>query len=181
MVLDLHIQKLISEKNGFEMTNSLQFSLLSDEIFKSTQSRLSVNTLKRLYGMLPEVNTTSTTLDIIAKYLGYSSWKRLIAAGMDIHSSFNNDFLCVLPKEMEAGQCLTIAYEPDRIMKLKITQDYWCEVLSCTGGKICVGDLLDIPSLCIHAPLIVMEVVREGQSLGSYIGGKEGGVTEIIL
>ena len=55
---------------------SYDFSKLSDEVHKRTQVRLSVTTLKRLWGKLKYENEpTLTTLNTLARFAGFEDWR----------------------------------------------------------------------------------------------------------
>ena len=77
MILNHYIQKQIYDKMGLTLNLPSQFEQLSESIFKVTGKTLGVNTLKRLFGKLPDVHTSETTLNIIAEYLGFSDWESL--------------------------------------------------------------------------------------------------------
>ncbi|HEX8060616.1 MAG TPA: hypothetical protein VF473_06745 [Cyclobacteriaceae bacterium] len=56
-------------------TNS-DFELLSDKIFEKTVVRLSISTLKRIWGKVKYDNSpTAATLNALANFLGYASWR----------------------------------------------------------------------------------------------------------
>lgn len=58
-----------------EWTNS-DFELLSEKIYEKTQVRLSISTLKRIWGKVKYDNSpTAATLNALAHYIGYSSWR----------------------------------------------------------------------------------------------------------
>ena len=181
MLLNAYIQKLIREKLGCDLTRPAQFDALSEDIYVVTRERLGVNTLKRLFGVLPDVNATGTTLNIIARYLGYGSWPMMTKALAGMNSSFNQAALAFYPGDCEVGTEFSVEYAPDRVLRLKVVTEEHCEVVSANTGKLCAGDLLDIPSLMIGSPFVVRDVIRNGQSLGNYVGGIEGGIKEILI
>jgi hypothetical protein len=180
MILDAYIQKMIQEKVECDLMRPAQFEALSEDVYQVTGERLGVNTLKRLFGMLPDVSTTGTTLNIIAQYLGYGSWSVLNKTVAGMNSSFNEAALAFYPKDCEVGTELHVNYAPDREVQLKVISDNCCEVLSANAGKLRAGDMLDIPSIMIGSPFVVRDVVRDGKSLGNYVGGIEGGVTRVF-
>lgn len=52
------------------------FELLSEEIFQKTGTNLSLTTLKRIWGKVEYQSQPSpTTLNVLAKYLGYAHWR----------------------------------------------------------------------------------------------------------
>lgn len=59
-----------------DLWTSEDFEQLSDKIFERTQVRLSVTTLKRIWGKVKyESSPNVVTLNALAKYMGYESWR----------------------------------------------------------------------------------------------------------
>jgi hypothetical protein len=103
MVLNPYIQRLINNKIGFTLKSPAEFEQLSNNIFKTTGKILGVNTLKRLFGKLPDVNPSETTLNIIAEYLGYSNWDVLKKFSEDKNSILNGTLTAIYPKDLAVG------------------------------------------------------------------------------
>jgi hypothetical protein len=181
MVLSSYIQKLIRNKVGNHLTLSSQFCELSKDIFEVTGKNLSVNTLKRLFGMQPYVRTSSTTLNILAEYLGFDNWEQL-----NCISENGNSCLCVLDKvvfikDMDNSTTIEVLYEPARKLLLKVIDSEHCLILSANGGKLKDGDILAISEIAVDHSFFVSDVERGGHKLGQYIGGIEGGVKSIKI
>ncbi len=63
-----------------EQWTSQDFELLSEKIFEKTQVRLSVTTLKRIWGKVRyESSPNAATLNALAKYMGYENWRNFRA------------------------------------------------------------------------------------------------------
>ena len=59
--------------------SSYDFEKLSDTIHQGTGMKLSANTLKRIWGRLNyESDPSTTTLNILAQYLGFDDWRNFI-------------------------------------------------------------------------------------------------------
>lgn len=181
MIFDAYIRKLIREKLNCDLSQPSQFEALSEDIYRVTKEHLGVNTLKRLWGILPEVNATQTTLNILSRYLGYTDWHLLTMSLDGKNSSFNDDDAVFLPSHYPHGTDVIISYAPDREISIRLLTEETSEVLSVHGGKLKVGDILHITSITIGSPFVIKDVIREGQSLGHYTGGIEGGVTKIHI
>src|SRR5688572_30188554 len=58
------------------------FEMLSSRIMEKTHVQLSVVTLKRVWGRIRyESKPTATTLDTLAKYIGFESWRAFKQSG----------------------------------------------------------------------------------------------------
>src|ERR1051325_8731754 len=69
------IEQLLNWGDSSLWTNS-DFELLSDKIFEKTAVRLSISTLKRIWGKVKYDNSpTAATLNALANFLGYASWR----------------------------------------------------------------------------------------------------------
>jgi hypothetical protein len=69
------IEQLLNWGDSSLWTNS-DFELLSDKIFEKTTVRLSISTLKRIWGKVKYDNSpTAATLNALANFLDYASWR----------------------------------------------------------------------------------------------------------
>ena len=72
------IEERLGWGSGSDWSNK-DFEELSDRIFNSTKKRLSVTTLKRIWGRAEMVaNPSSATLDILSEYIGYANWREFV-------------------------------------------------------------------------------------------------------
>lgn len=180
MTLDPYIQKLIRERMACDLTRPSQFDALALDIEGKTGEHIGVNTLKRLFGLLPDVKPTESTLQTVARYLGYGSWRLLVKAVEDKNSEIDGENAAVYPPDLPLGTNISINYEPQRHIVIKALADGLCRVESVSGGKLMVGDLLDVPMVMVGQPFIAKHLIRDGNDIGSYKGGIEGGVTSVF-
>src|SRR5574344_356832 len=181
MILSSYIQKLIQDKIGNELTSPQQFELLSKSIFDDTGKMLGVNTLKRLFGKIPDVQATVTTLNIIAEYLGFKDWDSLDVVAKNKNSKLGISENSLFPKDEDVDFTFKVSYEPSRELTMRVMPDKCCAVINSAGGKIKTGDVLDIAEVTIGSSLVVTRVMRDGVNLGKYIGGIEGGIESITI
>ncbi len=181
MILDPYIQKLIREHMSCDLSRPSQFDALALDIEASTGEHIGVNTLKRLFGILPDVNPTEATLQTIARYLGYGSWRLLCKSVDDKNSVIDGDNGVIYPPDLPSGTRITVDYEPQRHVELEVMPDGLCRVAQVSGGKLMAGDLLDVPMVVAGHPFIARRLLRSGKDIGSYTGGIEDGITHIHL
>lgn len=76
-----HCRKMIETQLGWgdsEQWTGEDFELLSDKIFDKTQVRLSVTTLKRIWGKVKyDSSPNVATLNALSQFVGYESWREL--------------------------------------------------------------------------------------------------------
>jgi len=184
----MKLQKSIIEALGKECGHSISVakdcSSLSDDIYKKTGQRISVNTLKRLTGILKEDRKPQDyTLKVLALYLGYDSWDKLTGEYADKYGSqiCEGDIQQLNIAALEKGQKVRYSYNPDRVVDLEYLGDFKFEVLDGGTSKLEKGDTLIITQLAVGHELLATTVTREWKVLGHYETAKESGIGAIIL
>ncbi len=182
MTLNSIIIQYLSNRCGRDVTTPAGSTALAYDIEAKTGHLLSTNTIKRLVGILPyNFVPRSSTLSIIAEYLGFSSWEMFLETINDNVSDFNVDNPFIEVKDLEAGTEIEFSWEPDRDIKLLHQGGGWCEVIEVTNSKLAMGDRLLLVQLAEGYPLIAKEVIRNGESLGSYTSAKTKGISNIQI
>lgn len=68
----------LQKKSGITVERVKDIKILMDEIESKTNSKIGFNTLRRLFGFLPETVPSKATLNILSKYLGFTSYGQYI-------------------------------------------------------------------------------------------------------
>lgn len=176
------ILRRIREKYGENLEYSHQFEGLVASIQKETGERLSVNTLKRLFGLITQrVTPRRYTMDIIAQYIGYPNYELLLKdLGEESDISIFAPVESIEPENLETGDQVQVTYEPNRILLMTFTGEDKFLINEVSGSKnLLKGDTLRISQMVVGHPLIVIDVIREGKSLGKYIAARNYGLTSI--
>lgn len=176
------IIKYLCERCGCDVTTASGATMLANDIEIKTGERLAPNTLKRLVGVLPyDFNPRNVTLQIIAKYLGFSSWEIFIETINNRISDFEEDNPFIEVSALGKGAEIRFKWEPDREIRLCHLGEGKCEVVEVANSKLVLGDILTLSQLAEGYPLVAKEVIREGRNLGSYIAAKIVGITDIVI
>lgn len=184
MANDNEILKRIKEKAGIDMTKSVDFDILAQAIRDHTNESLGVNTLKRLFGYKTEkVVPRLSTLDVIAQYLGFQDYESLIKElGEEADISMFTPIDSIEVKDLEKGTQVRISYDPNRIFFLTYLGDMQFIVNEVEGSKnILKGDVLTITQLAVGHRLVVAQVNRSGENLGTYEAAKFKGLKSVEL
>lgn len=184
MASENEILRRIKEKIGVEMTKSVDFDILAQAIKDKTNESLGVNTLKRLFGYKTEkVVPRLSTMDVIAQYLGCSDYESLIKQlGEDADISIFTPIDLIEVEDLEKGTQVRISYDPNRVFFLTYLGDMKFIVNEVEGSKnILKGDLLSITQLAVGHRLVVADVVRNGESMGSYEAAKFKGLKSVEI
>ena len=177
MRFSLFVEQKLREKSGSRLTTAADIERLAHDIESVTHEHMGVNTLKRLLGYIAdEREPRSTTLDVIARYLGFDTWKLL----QEVEGRSNSAWGVVDNEldiaSMPIGQLVTVTYRPDRRLLMRREHDGCMQVLESLNSKLRVGDIAKISTIIEGYPLIVERVIRNGEDLGKFIAGQLQGV-----
>ena len=183
-MLSLAIIEQIKKKSGLEFSNAKDFEVLSAMF--PVNERLGVNTLKRLMGYAKSpIAPRKTTLDILAHYLGFSSWETLTGI-QPVESDWMEK--AFFADEIREGSIVEASWLPDRHLALRCIGENRFRVTESRNGKLHVDDEVIIYSFRLEYPLQVFQVVRNGEivrdaagnELG-YVAGRQNGLTELFI
>ena len=184
MILSDHIFKLIEKHCGRPVTCSADCDFVALDIESVTGDHIGVNTIKRLMGFISdERQPRKTTLNIIAHYLGCNSWEELMGREkVGASSAFvPGKRKEVMVRDLEAGKRIRISYRPNRVVTIEYQGEYHFTVIVSAHSKLQVGDVLTLTHIVYQYPLLVSEVIRDGQSIGAFSAGDRYGITYRIL
>jgi len=183
MILSSLIRQAFEQVFGQALRYPGDYEALAEVIFDKTRERVSVNTLKRLFGFIgPEVEPRQSTLDILARYLGEADWAafqaRLSGKG---NSDFEQDPRNVDAAALAAGARVSFRYHPDRKVAMKHLGAGRFRVTASEHSKLRAGDIVTVRSFCPGYPLSADSVVRDGVDLGPFVAGKVAGLTDLHI
>ena len=182
MKLPFHIIELLKRMSGNALRQPSDCEYLSLDIESKTGVRIGATTLKRLLGFAQDERTPhQSTLDAIARYLGYAHWEEL----SQIEDEGNSDFEApegeLRSADLKPEACVEIAYLPDRRVRLRYLGDMHYQVVESVNSKLQAGDEVEILNFVHHHPLLVANVWRNGESLGQFTAGRVSGLSSIKI
>ena len=119
MKLPFHIIQLLKEKSGNELRLPSDCEFMSLDIESKTGVRIGATTLKRLLGFAQDERMPHTsTLDAIARYLGYAHWEELAQIEDKGNSGFDRSDEEIRSVDLQRGAFVEITYLPDRIVRM---------------------------------------------------------------
>lgn len=168
---------------GFIPTTPAEFNELSARIFLKTKQRISVSSIKRLWGYVKYENFPSrTTLNILARFNDFKDWETFQQEISFDHKDSSSGFVdgsLVNANALNIGDKISVKWEPNKGCILEYISYLRFKVLESDNIKLLPGDTCTINSICIGLPLFVSNIQRDGIIIPAYIGAKSGGVTEI--
>ena len=172
------LKNKIEERFGMPVSYTFQCLPLQKSIQNVTGEILSLSTLKRVMGLVANTHLPRrSTLDILARYVGYTD-----IAALENEEGYGNitseftDIDGIEAADLHVDTEIILHYNPDRKLRLKYCGEGWFKVLSSRNSKLNMGDRLKINQLLKGFELYISEVVRDGTSLGPYVGAKQGGI-----
>ena len=182
MKLPFHIVEMLKRKSGSDLRQPSDCEVLSLDIESKTGVRIGATTLKRLVGFAQDERTPHTsTLDAIARYLGYAHWDELSKIEDNGNSDFETPDDEVRSADSQTGACVEITYLPDRRLILEYLGNNRYRVTVGENSKLQKCDEVEILNFVLHHPLLVVNVWRDGESLGQFTAGRVSGLSSIKL
>lgn len=177
------LKGMLEKRSGHAITCAADCEWLALDFYARLGETIGVNTLKRLLAFLDYDGKTfrQSTLNIVARYLGFKEWDEVERASRDCVSAFGYNPELVDASEIAPGDKVMVAYKPDRELTFLCLDNETFSVSESVNSKLCVGDVAKIRQFVIVYPLLVIDVVRNGKSLGEYTAAKVGGLTSIGL
>lgn len=180
MRLPLHIIELLESKAKHSIRLPSDCEYLSLDIESKTGVRVGATTLKRLLGFATDERTPhATTLDAIAHYLGYAHWDELVKIEDKGNSGFDVSEEEIRSADLQTGAIVEITYLPDRVVRLRYHGDNHYSVEESINSKLQAGDKLEILNFVLHHPLLVVDVWRDGKSIGPFTAGRVSGLQSL--
>lgn len=183
-MLPISIIEQIKKKSGMDFTRAKDFEVMSASFPAS--ERLGINTLKRLMGYAKSpIEPRKTTLDIVAHYLGHSSWEALMGI-RPVESDWTEK--AFFADEIKEGTIVEASWLPNRHLALLCIGENKFRVTESVNGKLRVNDEVTVYSFRLQYPLQVSQVIRNGEvvrdeagnELG-YVAGRSDGLTELFI
>ena len=180
MTLPFHIVQLLKRKSGNELRQPSDCEILSLDIEGKTGVRIGATTLKRLLGFAQDERTPHTsTLDALARYLGYAHWDELSKVEDNGNSDFDAPEDELRSADLKHGDNVEITYLPDRRLVLQYLGNCRYRVTDGENSKLQKGDEVEILNFVLHHPLLVVNVWRSGECLGQFTAGRVSGLSSI--
>lgn len=174
----------LAKSVGRSIDTYSDFNYLYMMIKKSQADVPSVSTLKRLWSYVSNSSSRSrTTLNTLSRFLGYADWTSYVEDLMRtsrVESGFI-DTKNVIAASLLPGDIVSIEWNPQRLVKARYLGDNVFEVEENTNSKLTQGARFSAIMISKGVPMICSNVVIDNQDMGSYIAGKETGITNVEI
>lgn len=168
----------VSRKYGKRLETSTDFANLSQSVRESKAGYVSQSTLKRFWGYVRDTYSArrTTTLDILAAYIGYDSFSHYclsIEKGEEDISGYNTS-MSLDVQTLSAGTRLSIRWHPDRNIVMTYQGDLTFVVDEVKNSRLKKGSRVRVMTIVKGEPLI-LSVLAADSSVEpmTYISGKK--------
>ena len=178
--LPLRIETSIKRK----IQTPADFDFLRGIIWERTHEHISTSTLKRLWGYVDGVdNARNSTLNVLSKALGYENWDAFILK-LRSENVDNSDLVLsesVSSGDLNVGDMLLIAWQPNRVCRLKYLGEDKFEVVEAQNSKLKVGDTFRCGLFILGEPVYINDL-RQNNGTGEpklFVVGNRSGLTKL--
>ncbi len=171
---------MLSDRLGHAIRYPSDCSQLSNAIYDSVRKHIGVTTLKRMFGFVGGVaRPRESTLDILALFLGFTSYAALIDA-IDPDAGTDGVVTILSAGEVDAGRHLFIGL-PEGTVSLTALGGVAFRVDASAYTDLRPGDIVSAESFRVGYPLYVRELVRNDTRQGRITLAALSGIKSISL
>lgn len=182
MNINPELIRLLNAKCGCDVTTHRGANILCSDIKAKTGEYISINTIKRLVGIINYDGRHRTEImSLIASYLGFDSWQLLESYLNQKISEFNSARSFLDLSSLEEGREVEIQWEPDRLVVIRHCEGKLYKVVKNLNSKLRPGDMVELSEIAVGFPFLAKEVVRNGKPLGNYTAAALDGVKKITV
>ena len=179
----------VEQAVGQPMKTPKDFDLLSERIYGRLGDLLSRNTLRRIWGTMDDgVQPRTSTLDILARYVGYRSWDEFTTQAADPQNGVQSNFVMSrhidVAAQLHRGDRLRLTWAPGRVCDVEYGGSLHFRVVASERTRLKPGDTF-LCSLIIDSEPLFLDLVQQAahpdQPPMPYVCGRIAGVHFEIL
>lgn len=170
----------VEARMGRGMLSPKDFEFLSATIESDLNERVSVSTLKRLWGYSKYTSSpTSSTLSVLCRLVGYLDWEdyqnNRLKNDRKPSAQVLGDKITV-PTDLTPGDRLRLTWAPHRVCEVVYHGNNDFEVVAAVNTGIKAGDWFTCSLIVSGEPLWISNLRQFGKAPVAYVCGKQGGV-----
>lgn len=173
------IKQKIETKFGQRIRYSRDCETLAEKIMSECKCTISSSTLRRLFGFAKSNKQPRIyTLDILANYIGHSTWDELLVS-LNNKASANKEIKELKPNTLKYGQRFELTYKPDTELQLEYAGRYQFKVLSAKNSRLKPGEVFKTSIIMLHHPLFILDIEGLPGKDGRLVEARVSGITSI--
>ena len=155
------------------MCSPKDFEMLEERVEAAVGERVSVSTLMRIWGYREGVTARQSTLDVLARFVGYADYATLV--DQYDSSGLVADGHLDVERALHPGDRLRLTWEPGRVCDVEYVGTARFRVVGAVQTHLTVGMEFECRLILAGEPLFVRLLHSDG-STGIYECGRHGGV-----
>lgn len=173
------LMQRVEETANINPSTPKEFDTLSETIFSRIGTLLSPTTLKRLWGYLNEsVTARRSTLDTLSRFCGWRDFEHFISGiSPDIESGNVGSKVIRAGENIRPGERVRLFWNPGRVCEIQYLGNLDWIVVESEGTRLQLGDRFRCPLIISGEPLYLDNLIKDGNSAGTYVCGTKSGVT----
>lgn len=163
---------------GFPLKKYGDFTRLEQAVMQRQREHISSTTLRRFWGYQSDQNCElrEASLDILARFVGFLSWKDYLEADSSQAESGRGDGRKLSVSELHCGDELRLLWNPGREVTVRFEGQDLFTVVESKRSKLRAGDTFHCQSIVDGMPLVLTCLVSEGMPPTNYVCGQKNGV-----
>ena len=170
---------------GRQMQTPRDFNYLRDRIYARTHIMVSPTTLKRIWGYLTDdVEARESTLGILAQFLGYRDLEEYRNRSMQPDKQQSSPVMSRrmnVAEQLHAGDCLCIAWQPDRQCEVEYLGNQTFIVRKSANTRLQPNDTFQCGLIIDGEPLYLDNLCQGKYPPIAYVCGKKSGIRFEVL
>lgn len=174
------LRERVEARYGHKLLTHGDFASLSETLRNDHNIFLSDSTLERVWGYSSRAsheNAATTTLDLLAQYIGSKDWHNFLSECERDSGTFNPDI--VATADLVTGMRIQLEWKPDRVCVVEYLGNNRFRAVSSLNATIQPGDTFECLTFEPGRELIMDRFCRatETDSQARYIVGSRHGLT----
>ncbi len=176
------LKKKVEILVGRSVSSPKDFDFLSRQIQGYTRERISVSTLKRMWGYVASASKPSKyNLDLLSRMVGYSGWSAFLG-GQDVVESSNFFVKSKLVSDaLSVGDKVRLTWQPGRIVTIRYQGNDVFLVEESVKSKLAVGDTFTCHQFVAEEPVYLSNLNHPDVPPCNYVAGQIGGIRWILV
>lgn len=178
-----NLLNLTNQNLGFTPRTPSDFNILAMLIERKTEAKISISSLKRLWGYVNYKNFPSpNTLNILSRFNEYYDWESFLRENDIMTENDISEYLTdsiVYADSLLPGDVIAVEWYKDKGCVIEYISDHRFRVLEAENIKLEPEDVLTIHSICVGLPLSASDILRNDRTIPGYIGAKNNGIMTI--
>lgn len=176
---------LVEQAADHRISTSSDFAFLSGCIQGRLKQTVSVSTLERIWGYVDGYqNIRESTLDILARFVGFPDWKTFVADYCNVPSAQSSHRIAATSysaDQIPQGTLIAIEWNPNRHCLLLHLGDGRWRVEQSISSKLSIGNTFCCQRFILNEPLYLNDFKHGDDDSALFVVGNRGGLTKIAF